>query len=419
LIHFCTTSELNKTKKSERKWRNCLTFLAAKQAYFKKLKMKIWFILVLTTALIINGLNAQETLNESMVHDGETREYIVYVPASYDGSEAVPLLFNFHGFTSTSNEQMSFVGDMRSVADTASFILVYPQGTLLFGESHWNVGSWTFTSTADDLGFTEAMIDELEANFNIDTDRVYSCGFSNGGYFSLELACQLSDRIAAIGSVGGTMSTETFNDCNATHPTPVMTIHGTLDPVVSYFGGSPFNSESVENVYSYWAEFNNTAADPVVTNVPDTNMNDGSTVEWTLYEGDANCAAVEHYKVIGGTHDWPGAWGNMDISADALIWNFVSKYDLNGLIECGANPVVENENGAQAFSVYPNPTKDFISVELISSKTQRYQIYSIMGELVLSGQLAPNRTVIDISHLANTIYVLQIGNASTKLVKTN
>jgi len=381
--------------------------------------MKIGFTLLLTLALIVNDLNAQETLNETMVHDGETREYIVYVPASYDGTEAVPLLFNFHGFTSTSNDQMSFVGDMRSVADTASFILVYPQGTLLFGESHWNVGSWTFTSTADDLGFTEAMIDELEANFNIDSDRVYSCGFSNGGYFSFELACQLSDRIAAIGAVGGTMSTETFNDCNAIHPTPIMTIHGTSDPVVSYAGGSPFNSESVENVYSYWAAFNNTVSEPAVTNVPDTNMNDGSTVEWSFFEGDIDCATVEHYKVIGGAHDWPGAWGNMDINADALIWNFVSKYDLNGLIECGANSVIDNGNGEQAFSVYPNPVKNLVSIETKSSETQRYEIYSIRGELLLSGQLAPNRTVVDISALANNVYVLQIGNTSTKLVKTN
>ena len=186
--------------------------------------------------------NAQQTLNESMLHDGVTREYIVYVPAVYNGSSSVPLLFNFHGYGMSANNQMSY-GNMRAVADTAGFIVVYPQGTLFWGSPHWNVGSWTLGSTADDIGFTEAMIDTLAANYNIDLNRVYSCGYSNGGYFSFVLACQLSAEIAAIGSVGGTMSTETYNSCNPSHPTPVVTIHGTDDAIISYFGVYPNNSK--------------------------------------------------------------------------------------------------------------------------------------------------------------------------------
>jgi polyhydroxybutyrate depolymerase len=199
-------------------------------------------------ALLILSFNlteAQQTLNESISHNGVWRQYIVYIPAIYDGTSPVPLMFNFHGFTMTANDQMTWGGDMRPVADTAGFILVYPQGTLFWGSTHWNVGSWTAGSTADDLGFTEAMIDALAGNYNIDLTRVYSCGYSNGGYFSFELACQLSGRIAAIGSVGGTMSTETFNACNPLHPTPIVTIHGTADGTVSYSGGNPLNSKSM------------------------------------------------------------------------------------------------------------------------------------------------------------------------------
>ncbi|NNE28573.1 MAG: prolyl oligopeptidase family serine peptidase, partial [Saprospiraceae bacterium] len=177
------------------------------------------------------NLNAQETLFESMEHDGQTRQYIIYVPAIYEGSEAVPLMFNFHGYTGTANGQMIGTG-MRPVADTAGFIIVYPQGSLFFGASHWNVGAWTNGSTVDDLGFTSAMIDAVASQFNIDLDRVYSCGYSNGGYFSFELACQLSNRFAAIGSVGGKMRSETFEACDPDHPMPVVTIHGTDDNVV-------------------------------------------------------------------------------------------------------------------------------------------------------------------------------------------
>jgi polyhydroxybutyrate depolymerase len=259
------------------------------------MRTKNLIIVIIMFAAIIT--KAQQTLNETMLHDGLTREYIVYVPAIYDGSTPVPLLFNFHGYGMSANFQMTWC-DMRAVADTAGFILVYPEGTLFWGYTHWNVGSWTLGSTADDIGFTEAMIDTLATNYNIDLNRVYSCGYSNGGYFSFELACQLSDQIAAIGSVGGTMSTETYTSCNPFHPTPVVTIHGTDDATVSYNGGDPENSESLSDVNTYWANYNNTIVSPVVSTLPNINSSDGSTVELSLYNNGDNCTSVEHYKVI-------------------------------------------------------------------------------------------------------------------------
>ncbi|MEL6660141.1 MAG: PHB depolymerase family esterase, partial [Bacteroidota bacterium] len=129
------------------------------------------------------------------MHDDVTREYIVYVPEIYNEDTPTPLMFNFHGWTMSASAQMNSC-DMRYVADTAGFILVYPQGLVYQGATHWNVGSWTAGSTADDVGFTSAMIDQLSGEYNIDLNRVYACGWSNGAYFSYELACQLSDRIA-------------------------------------------------------------------------------------------------------------------------------------------------------------------------------------------------------------------------------
>ena len=378
------------------------------------IKRNILFVIFLFATIYSN---AQQTLNESMLHDGVTREYIVYVPAVYNGSSSVPLLFNFHGYGMSANNQMSY-GNMRAVADTAGFILVYPQGTLFWGSPHWNVGSWTLGSTADDIGFTEAMIDTLAANYNIDLNRVYSCGYSNGGYFSFVLACQLSAEIAAIGSVGGTMSTETYNSCNPSHPTPVVTIHGTDDALVSYSGGNPNNSESLSDVNTYWANYNNTIVPPVVSTLPNIDTTDGSTAELSLFDNGDNCTSVEHYKVIGGDHDWPGSWGNMDINADAVIWSFVSKYDLNGLIGCATTSINENNNTQENYKIYPNPVHTQITLDLGLAVEKEFRLYNPIGELVLTGVLHSQISTIDLSSLPPNVYVLNIDNHSIKLIKT-
>lgn len=378
--------------------------------------MKILLSLLFSIPIL---LNAQQTLTKNMFHNNVPREYIVYIPAIYDGNTPVPIMFNFHGFTMSANDQMTWGGDMRPVADTAGFILIYPQGTLFWGSSHWNVGSWTAGSTADDIGFTEAMIDTLSANYNIDLDKVYSCGYSNGGYFSFELACQLSNRIAAIGAVGGTMSTETYTSCNPSHPTPVVTIHGTEDGTVSYLGGSPFNSESLATVNTYWSAYNNTIDSPIVSNIPDINTSDGSTVELSLYDAGDNCTSIEHYKVIGGGHDWPGSWGNMDINASTVIWDFVSKYDINGLIGCGLTSINEGNLEEKKISLYPNPTKDLVTIEYDSDEPEQYYIYSIIGALVLKGTIWSDKEVIDVSNFPQEIYILKIGDQTMKLVKTD
>ena len=84
----------------------------------------------------------------------------------------------------------------------------------------------------DDLGFTAALIDSLSAEYSINQDRIYSTGMSNGGFMSYHLACELSERIAAIASVTGTMNVNQPATCSPGHPMPVMEIHGTADATV-------------------------------------------------------------------------------------------------------------------------------------------------------------------------------------------
>ena len=274
-------------------------------------------------------LNAPDTtglFTRTLSHNGITREYILYVPDSRDETSEVPLMLNFHGFGQTADQYLKFA-DMRSLADTENFILVYPQGTLLDGDPHWNAGlkSDTNKSNADDFGFVEALINEISSNYKIDPARVYSCGYSNGAFFAYALACYHSDKIAAIGSVAGTMMEETYNNCNPSHPTAMINIHGTSDAYVPY-GGWNEGLKSIDDVLAYWTGFNNTSATLTVNR-----MNDGViTIEHDSYTDGDNNTSVDHYKVIDGGHVW------FDISYDgsdtsALVWNFVSRYDINGL----------------------------------------------------------------------------------------
>lgn len=265
------------------------------------------------------------TNTQTILHDGITREYIRYVPDSYDGSSAVPLMLNFHGFGGNASEYMTWA-DMRPLAELENFILVYPQGTLLEGFSHWNAGLDTpeNKSDADDFGFVGALIDEIASSYNIDQSRIYACGYSNGAFFSYSLACYYSDRIAAIGSVAGTMMEETFNNCTPLHPTAMINIHGTSDGVVPYGGGEGL--KPIDAVMAYWINFNNTDTLFVMNSVNDN----GTTIEHYVYSRGDNNVSVEQYKIIGGDHVW------FDINyqgsnTSRLIWDFLSRYDINGV----------------------------------------------------------------------------------------
>ena len=259
---------------------------------------------------------------QAIVHDGIDREYILYVPNSYDGTSSVPLMLNFHGFGGSASQFMQ-EADMRSLAEANTFILVYPQGSCLDGSSHWNpcpIGGDN-KSTADDVGFIESIISEISSQYTIDMERIYAAGYSNGGMMAYGLANYKSDLIAAVASVSGTM----LNCTGPTsHPMPVVHLHGTSDGVVSYNGSNDWNS--VQSTLEYWTSFNNTISTPTIN----TDNTGGMTIEHYSYEQGDNAVSVEHYKYIGGDHVWfnePYQGQN----ASELVWNFMSRYDINGL----------------------------------------------------------------------------------------
>jgi hypothetical protein len=194
-----------------------------------------------------------------------------------------------------------------------------------------------FSNGVDEIGFTAAMIDALAVEYTVDQSRVYASGYSNGANMAWELACLLSDRITAVGAVAGSMWTWTETLCSPTRPVSVLSIHGTLDFYNPYEGGPPFSLGPIA-ASEYWVQIDGADATPTVVDVPDTVPGDGSTVDHYTWANGVNCVAVEHYKVVGGGHDWPGSFGNMDIDSNQEIWDFVSQYDLDGKIDCPDDP---------------------------------------------------------------------------------
>ena len=378
------------------------------------MKTKITIVLVVLFT-VFGKINAQQTINGTLHHNGLTREYILYIPASYNPTAKSPIVMNFHGYGGNAQVNFNYT-NFSSIADTAGFILINPQGALLNGISHWNVGGFTLGSTVDDVGFVSTLLDTISNSYNIDQNRIYSTGMSNGGFMSFLLSCQLSNRIAAIASVTGSMTPQIYNNCNPQHPTPILQIHGTTDGTVPYNGTTW--TKPIEEVLQYWVDYNNCNSTPSVTNVLNTNTSDGSTADHIVYSEGSNCVTTEHFKIIEGDHDWPGVWGNMDINASSEIWKFFSRYSINGLIDCGTMTNNENAFVRKEIRISPNPTLESITISMDKSEVLGYSIYSLSGIEVLSGILDYHKETIDLSHLEQGIYFLKIATQTIKLIKT-
>ncbi len=156
----------------------------------------------------------------TLASGGLEREYTLYVPDSYDGSEPVPLVLSLHGFLSNRFQQQAW-SQWDTLADEENFIAVFPQGT---GElTRWNAGRIAFNegNGADDVAFIRDLIGHISDEWCIDSARVYVTGLSNGGGMSNRLACEASDLFAAVGPVSGAY-TEFEGGCNPTRPVPVI-----------------------------------------------------------------------------------------------------------------------------------------------------------------------------------------------------
>ena len=378
---------------------------------------EIKFISLLFLLLFCKTLTAQNFISQTIQYDGSTREYELYIPSSYSENSLSPLMFNFHGGNSTSQSQIA-ISDMRDLADNNNFILVYPQA--IADPTDDGSLNWIFKgeSDHDDIYFIDALISELSGQYQIDLERVYACGYSLGGEFVFELLCRLNNKIASGVAVARTMGQYQYENCNPDHPTAIMTILGTED-YESNYNGVVYNGVtyyiSAEETHQYWATFNNTDDNPVEIELPDYDSNDGSTVTKRVWENGDSCVSVIEFRVNGGEHDWPGSFGNMDINSDDEIWDFVSNYSINGLIEDCSLSVVNNEDYSD-FSYYPNPIDSYLNINN-QSKNESITIFDINSKSIFESELVIGNNTLDISGLQSGIYSVKIGLKTFKILK--
>jgi len=271
------------------------------------------------------------------VYGGYPRGYTVYVPPSYDGTEAVPVVIALHGRTG-SGAGLAYYLDMNPVAAEHNFIMVYPDGI----EKQWNI-THGFESAidngVDDTDFLIKLVDDLDVDLNIDQERVYVVGFSNGGFMTQRVACEAPDEFAGFGVISATLFPEVGGMCITAPPVPLVFVHGTLDDNVTWeaftYGGRVI-SLSVPDTITFWALHNQCKADQsdyVV--LPSTNAAATTLVYRYTFGGCAEHGDILFYAIQGGGHNIPGraerfsgAAGavNTDIKAAEVLWEFFAAH---------------------------------------------------------------------------------------------
>lgn len=377
--------------------------------------MKILLKINCLFLLCLFVFNSQAQTSGSFLYDGVNRSYIVYTPPSYVPGSSLPLVFVLHGFTQSAQNIMDVSG-FNDVADTGNFIIVYPNGV----GNAWNSNSgMAGGSTADDIGFISALTDTIYSQYGIDTTRVYSCGFSAGGYMSHRLACESPRCYAAIASVAGTMSTAAYSACIPSHAVPVLQIHGTSDAVVSYTGG--VGGVGVDDVITKWTTIDICPTTPSVVQLPNTNLFDASTVESNLYAPCSDNTEVKLLKVVGGGHQWPGTTAllgglgtiNRDINASGEIWNFFRNKSCNVL----STSVLQTPY--PFIDLIPDGPDRFILSTTIPA-TLFYTLYDMNGRTIASGEIS-NGGSFDTSWLSQGCYLVSISSegfsATKRIVK--
>ena len=270
----------------------------------------------------LQGVQAQDDFFFSF--DGVERMYTLDLPEGE--TEGLPLVLVLHGYVSSAQLIRGYSG-WSDIAESGEAVICYPQGTADdFGINHWNANLGI--SDTDDIGFLSALVEHLQQIYGLSPECTFTCGMSNGGFMSYTLACERPDLFRAIGSVTGNMSAYDQLNCDPSNVLPIIHLHGTLDPTVSYNQGvildGPWSGGwGVEEVMDFWTGLMGTTQSTEEA-VPNTVLLDLTTVDFIRHFGANGGQEFHHYRVNGGLHDWFGAWGNQDIDSTELLWDFFS-----------------------------------------------------------------------------------------------
>lgn len=368
--------------------------------------------------------------NNSTWSCNRTFEY--YIPSSYNGSTAVPLLFSFHGLGSTGDQQRDLT-KFDVLAEQEGFIAVFPDATnlprddnpcngtlpsLAGAEIQWNLGagSLQYCAGVDDVGFVKDMVDWFEDNYAINASQIYSTGMSDGALFSYLLAFNLTGTFAGIAPVCGPMPWGFDNENYTAPPTTVIEMQGTDDPILWYdgYGGWGGNvTLSVNETIAYWCGvdgINYTSPAPVETVWNSTA--DATIVHRYVWSGGTNGTQVVLFKVVGGGHTWPsgvlysefvGAVTHQ-IDGSAYIWKHLLPLKYLLAVRCTNGGSVTtpghttfanvNSNGKYMF-FYPGTGPTVVNLTAVPNSKWKLSIWT--GNVSTIGNVTAANTTITIT----------------------
>jgi len=271
----------------------------------------------------------------------------MYIPLSFDKTKQMPLVIALHGGGGSGAGMVALtLGGFNVLSEREKFIAVYPDGI----GRNWNDGRGLLRYRAqrkkiDDVGFISALIEHLIKKYNIDRKRVYITGMSNGAMMSYRLACELSDKIAAIASVAGLIPEKLFLHCFPSRPVSVLIINGVNDPLVPWKGGYIHFGRlrfgkglSVSDTVNYWVTHNKCSSTPLTTYEPDRDPQDNTRVYKKVFSKGESGTEVILYTIEDGGHTWPSGHPYLneriigktsrDINANKIIWEFFKKHSI-------------------------------------------------------------------------------------------
>lgn len=343
------------------------------------MKTKSIFLLLLLTSL---NFFCQQWQTGTLQHASGLREYSIYVPSNYNPQNPASLVLTLHGLgdNMTNFRNIGF----NVLAETNNIIVVCPQALAdpLAGTS-WNSGAgytfYTPNANVDDVGFISALIDKVEQDYSINTNRVFACGFSMGGFMTERLALVLNNKIKVFASVAGTFGNAILPVAAGTpgRAVSIAHFHGTNDNTIGYVNNNFGNS--VDEMISYWKTNNQSVTTPVHTVLPNT-ANDGYTVDHYRYVSPNNNSVIELFKVNNADHIWLTAQN--DISYTQKIWEFFNQ-NSSVLSVKEAAPKME-------FSITPVPARDFVTISF-SQKISDFElsVSDMAGRKVYSEKVKP------------------------------
>jgi len=412
----------------------------------------------LSSGLHTGWMTETSTVNSTWVFN-RTFEY--YIPSSYDGSEAVPLLFSFHGLGSSGPEQIDLT-KFDVLAEQEGFIAVFPDATrldpadprwsaysaslpaLTGSNIMWNCGDITgipiaplqYHAGIDDLGFVKAMLNWFETNYNINESEIYSTGMSNGAMFSYFLAFYVPDVFAAIAPVCAPMMLNLgVNATTTPAPMTVIVVRGDSDPVIPEPGECGLICDnfsfSTNETIAYWCEVDGITAEPVET-VWGPTSEDATIVHRYVYSGGMNGTQVILYMVDGGGHTWPGGplysvWVGAittHVDGSAIIWKHVppEKYYLEisstdgGSVATPGRETFANVNSAGAYMLF-NPSSGETVIDLVATPDSHHKFANWTGDVSTIADV--NSATTSIAITPNKDYEVTVQFEQVPLVQYN